>query len=399
MKKFIFLLIVLCYASCKSNEVTTARSFTNETDLTSYIDSCFAKSKVPGISLAALDENGVIFQRSFGYADIARRKKFTEETIINIASISKTVIAVAMMKAVDEGYVDLDEDINSYLPFKVVNPYHQDKKTTLRHLATHTSSIVDSEVYAKAYYFYDADKLKPSDLGKDFAEYFEYVKENDLIDDSVYLENVLSKDGPWYDEESFSKKAPGEEADYSNIAASLAALVIESATNMTYEDYTTQKIFEPLGMESSVWKIDERTEAKFAERYFDMKTKVPSYYLITKADGGLYTSVSDFSKYMQEMIKGYKGQGTILSEEGYKTMFSEQWREGEDQEYYSGIFWNLPRQGVFGHDGGDPGVTTRTSYNGEKRRSLIFFCNVEATKESMPDINKIWNAVGLYNFK
>lgn len=387
---------MLCYISCKTSKIPSF-NFSDQDELISYVDSCFAKSKIPGLSISVLDENGLIFGKSFGYSDLAANKKYSDETIINIASVSKTVIAVALMKAVEEGYVSLDEDINRYLPFRVNNPHHPRKKITLRQLATHTSSIIDSEVYAKAYYFYDAHNLKPSDLGEGFSDYIEIVRQNELIDDFEYLKNVLSKEGSWYDDNSFSKKAPGEESQYSNIAASLAALVIESATNVKYEDYTSKKIFEPLGMKSTVWKIDERTEPKFAERYFDMKTKVPPYYLITKADGGLYTSVSDFSKYMGEMVKGFKGEGTILTDVGYETMFSVQLK-GENSDK-GGIFWELPRPGVFLHDGSDPGVTTRVSYNGEKQRSLIFFCNVEATEESMPDIENIWNAIALFDWK
>lgn len=401
MKKIFFLLTLLCYISCKTNQIKTATyNFNNEQELIVHIDSCFAASQIPGLSYAVVDENGILFERSFGYSDISAGKVFTNETIINIASISKTIIAVAMMKAVEEGYVSLDEDINTYLPFKVNNPNHPNIKITLRQLATHTSSIQDSEVYHKSYYFYDAHKLKATELGDDYSFYYEYIKDNELIDDSEFLINVLSKDGKWYNEKSFSKRAPGVEAEYSNIAATLAAYVIECATKTKYEDYTAENIFNPLGMKSTTWEINEQTESKLSVRYFDMNTEVPPYALITKADGGLYTSISDFSKYMIEMIKGFKGQGSILSNEGYKTMLSAQLaQQDNDNRFNTGLFWDLPSHNIFGHDGGDPGVTTRTTYNGERQRGLIFFSNVEGTKVSGPGINKIWDAVALYDWK
>lgn len=401
MKKLIvLLLIVASYISCKTPDVSSEISnikFSDEAELIAYVDSIFQTSKLPGLSYTVLDENGIIFNRSFGYSDISANKKFSDETVLNIASISKTIIAVALMKAVDEGYVTLDEDINTYLPFKVSNPNHPNKKITLRQLSTHTSSILDTEVYAKAYYIYDAHKLKESDFGADFAENFKLLKDNDLIDDAEFLENVLSADGQWYDNNIFSSQAPGIESNYSNIGASLAAFVIECASKTKYEDYTAQKIFQPLGMTSTTWKIDNKTKANFAQRYYDLKTPVPPYYLITKADGGLYTSVNDFSKFMQEMIKGEQGKGTVLSDEGFETMFSVQLKINE--QLSGGIFWEFPYNKGFAHDGSDPGVTTRTSYNRERQRALIFFCNVEATEESMPGINKIWDAVALYDWK
>lgn len=400
MKNLFILLIALCYFSCKTNKIPTEvspRKFNNEKQLIAYVDSVFTQSKVPGLSYTVLDEDGPLFERSFGYSDIDAKKKFTKETILNIASISKTVIAVAMMKAVEEGFVSLDEDINSYLPFEVKNPKHPNSKITLRQLATHSSSIIDTEVYDKAYYFYDAHKIKAADLREEHAEYLELVKENKLIDDAEFLKNVLSKDGSWYDKSIFSEKAPGADYQYSNIAASLAAYVIECATKTKYEDYTAQKIFDPLDMRSTTWTIDEQSRSRFTNRYFDMNTIVPPYYLITKADGGLYTSVSDFSKYMQEMIRGSQGNGTILSDEGYDTMLSIQIQREDNHD--GGIFWELPYGKGFAHDGSDPGVTTRTSYNRERRRCLIFFCNVSATAESFEGIEKIWEAVALYNWK
>ena len=398
MKYFIILLSVLCYSSCMTNKIPTATyDFKNEAELIAHVDSCFIDAKIPGLSYAVVDENGILFERSFGYSDVANGKRFTNETVINIASISKTVIGVAMMKAVEEGYVSLDEDINTYLPFKVNNPNHPNLKITLRQLATHTSGILDSEVYHKSYYFYDAHKLNADDLGANYSSYIDYIKKNELIDDSEFLKNILSKDGKWYSVNSFSRKAPGAKPEYSNIAASLAAFVIECATKTKYEDYTTQKIFNPLGMSSTTWEIDEQTKPKFSIRYLDMNTEIPAYVLITKADGGLYTSVSDFSKYMQEMIKGFKGEGSILSDEGYKAIFSTQFARKDN--YNQGFFWELYSHNIFGHDGSDPGVTTRTTYNGNRQRGLIFFSNIEGTEESGPGIRKIWDAVALYNWK
>ena len=62
---------------------------------------------------------------------------------MNSASIRKTFTGVAMMQAVQEGKLSLDQDINTYLPFKVVNPSFPDTAITLRQLATHTSGITD----------------------------------------------------------------------------------------------------------------------------------------------------------------------------------------------------------------------------------------------------------------
>src|SRR6185436_9845830 len=83
-----------------------------------------------------------------------RTKPFTPNTIMNVGSIAKPFTGVALMRAVQEGKLSLDEDINAYLPFRVVNPYYPMEKITLRHLATHTSGITDQwSVYKNTYHF------------------------------------------------------------------------------------------------------------------------------------------------------------------------------------------------------------------------------------------------------
>jgi hypothetical protein len=78
----------------------------------------------------------------------AHSTPFTPGTIMNVGSIAKPITGVAMMRAVQEGRLSLDAEISTYLAFKVVNPHHPDAPITLRHLATHTSSITDRwEVY------------------------------------------------------------------------------------------------------------------------------------------------------------------------------------------------------------------------------------------------------------
>ena len=99
-----------------------------------------------------------------------RTRPFTPNTIMNVGSIAKPFTGVAMMRAVQEGKLSLDEDINTYLPFRVVNPHRPDEMITLRHLATHTSGITDRwEVYAGAYH-YGGDSPEP--LGRFLEQYF-----------------------------------------------------------------------------------------------------------------------------------------------------------------------------------------------------------------------------------
>lgn len=83
----------------------------------------------------------LVWTRGYGFADRERAVPFTQDTIMNIGSISKTITGAALMRAVQEGKLSLDGNINKYLPFKVANPSFPNEPITLRQLATHTSRV------------------------------------------------------------------------------------------------------------------------------------------------------------------------------------------------------------------------------------------------------------------
>ena len=124
-------------------------AFPTNAALDSLVAAQMAEAGIMGIGAAVIVNRQVAWMKGYGYADWQRTKPFTPTTIMNVGSIAKPFVGVAMMRAVQEGKLSLDADINTYLPFRVVNPYHPNEKITLRSLATHTSGITDRwEVYA-----------------------------------------------------------------------------------------------------------------------------------------------------------------------------------------------------------------------------------------------------------
>ena len=116
--------------------------------LDSLVTKQMADAGIMGLGAAVIVDRQVVWMKGYGFADRARARPFTPNTIMNVGSIAKPFVGVAMMRAVHEGKLSLDEDINTYLPFRVVNPHHPNERITLRHLATHSSSITDRwEVY------------------------------------------------------------------------------------------------------------------------------------------------------------------------------------------------------------------------------------------------------------
>jgi CubicO group peptidase (beta-lactamase class C family) len=130
------------------------RSQTVSDSLTAQLTSLQAQSLFPGFSVAIVRRDTVLYQQGFGLANIQTRAPYTPQTIQSVGSISKTFIGVSLMQCVERGLFTLDTPINELLPFRVVNPYFPADTIRVRHLATHTSGLVDYEpVYAQTYVF------------------------------------------------------------------------------------------------------------------------------------------------------------------------------------------------------------------------------------------------------
>ncbi|WP_025663957.1 serine hydrolase domain-containing protein [Aquimarina megaterium] len=387
MKKVISLLLLFVIFSCGIDDDILHTHI--------ELQKLYDESELAGLSVAIVDNRKVLYKNSFGYSDINKNRRYTNHTIQNIGSISKTFIALAVMKAVEQGKLDLDTNINTYLPFDVIHPFHPEKPITVRHLATHTSGITDREVYYKSYVFENPAQVDVSIYPEDYQPIVELIKTNVKIDESVFFENVLSASGPWYSQGSFTENAPGEKYDYSNIAAALAAFVVENATGISYENYTHKYIFDPLHMDATGWSFSDVNMQNHATLYYAKDFEVPRYSLVTKADGGLITSTSDFSKYLIEMMRGYKGKGKLLSAESYEEMFRLQSKYNEIKEAMGGIFWGINNNNTIEHTGGDPGIITACMFDPIKNRGYYLMTNTseEFNINIERSIEKIWNTL------
>ena len=203
---FIFIL------ACKQKEST----------LDQYINAEIASGEVPGIGISIIVEGDIIVSKGYGYADIENKIPFSDSTIMNIASISKTFIGVSIMHAVEKGLLNLEDDVNKFLSFKIVNPHQPDKVIKVKHLLGHRSSIIDEDKTYKASYYYGGDA--PTKLGE-------------------FLENYLAKGGTYYSKDNFLDKDPGSKHEYSNIGAGLAAHILESIMKKPFNLITRDLIF------------------------------------------------------------------------------------------------------------------------------------------------------------
>lgn len=361
--------------------------------LTKSLQGVYQRDSLPGLSVVLVNEKKIIYQQSFGYADIEQQIKYSTKSIQTIGSVSKTFAAIALMKAVELGYFDLDTEINTILPFKVVNPNAPDSQITVRQLANHTSGIVDNPAL-----FYDTYQFDTTLAGYSPVAYAKLKKLgfNQRINDcslARFLYDYLSEKGQYYTKQNFGLDAAGRSSSYSNIGSALAAYLVEIKSGMSYADFTRRYILRPLHMRHSSWFLNAKRLKRYARPYDDTFLSLPFYHLITYPDGGLRTNTADLSKYLMALLQGYQGKEKLLKKGSYTTMFTPQFSNESPPKGIrlinrnKGIFWNLYVNGTIGHDGDDPGVSSFLFFNPRTGLGGVFLSNTYiADKKSITDL-------------
>lgn len=353
---------------------TTATAATTQSDsLETSIRQHMAEAGIMGIGAAIIVDNRLAWSKGYGWADKARQRPFTPDTVMNIGSISKTVTGMAMMRAVQDGKLSLDADINAYLPFKIRNQFYPNASITLRQLATHTASLTDRWAVYQNTYYYNGDEPEA------------------LAD---FLRGYFTPGGAHYAIENFLNHMPGTHREYSNIGAALAGYIVERAVGEPLNSYTRRHFFEPLLMQNSSWSLSEIGENRHATLYIaqnELTTPIPLYRSTTYPDGGLRTSVSDLSKLFIALLNGGSYNGTrILDEAMVAEMLRFQYTDGNKpanvdlKEDNAGLFWstkfNVTR---IGHGGTDPGLKTEMLASLDKDVGLVLFSNTSLSGEAM----------------
>ncbi|MDJ1496154.1 serine hydrolase domain-containing protein [Cytophagaceae bacterium DM2B3-1] len=275
--------------------VLLAQNYRDSLDLA--LTKLSTEAKLPGLSVVIVNQDKIVYKKSLGWANRENKQPFTINTIENIGSVSKTFIAVALMKAIEKGYFTLETDINTILPFKVENPSFPNQPILIKHLVTHTSGIIDNDsIYHRSYLFRHTATIDPT--LQTFMHQYGYV--GGIQDTTLqgFLQNYLTPKGTLYTQKNFYPSSPGTRSSYSNIGSALLAYLIEVKAGMSFADFTQTNILKPLRMHHSSWFLEKPIQNQHATPYFTTEIAIPFYSLITYPDGGLRTSAQDLSNYV-----------------------------------------------------------------------------------------------------
>lgn len=235
-------LAAVAVSACGSRESNEATGDAG-VSLDTFVNQKLEEARLPGLSVAVVKGGKVVLLRQYGLADVPSARPVREDTAFFLASLSKSTTGVGAMKLVEAGKVSLDEDVSTYLPFKVRNPKYPTEKITLRHLMTHTSGIHETGVKLLSL-------SKPGDPTMTLRE---------------LLEPYLVPGGATYvDGESYLPQAPGAGFLYSNFGAALVGLVIERASGKPFATYMREEVFLPLGMPGTSFLLSDLDVSKVA---------------------------------------------------------------------------------------------------------------------------------------
>ncbi|MFB9329369.1 serine hydrolase domain-containing protein [Paenibacillus aurantiacus] len=345
--------------------------FTSPKDLDRFVEAKMNKSGMTGVSIALIEDNKLERVINYGEADAEKDKPVTDETMFQIASVSKTVTATAVMQLAEQGRIGLDDDINKYLPFHVAHPKFPDTPITFRMLLAHTSGIDNNwDVYESLYTLHEGGGDSPLSL-------------------ETFLSGFLVPGGKWYDEEkNYTKDRPGTTFAYSNIGYGLLGYLVEEVSGMPFPAYTQQYIFEPLGMTSTKWlHADVTDRSRLAIPYTAKNKPIVPHSFPTYPDGALKTTTTDFAKFYLAIMNGGRGgrgdHGSILTPSSIAEMFKPQADEGNQAlgwsyDVLNSIYLGGAAQGkTLGHNGSDPGVLAITAFNPDAKSGVIVFFNQE----------------------
>ncbi len=262
--------------------------------LDAFVPSSMARLHVPGVTFVAVKDGEVLTMRGFGYSDIEAGKGVDPAaTVFRAASVSKVFTGMAVMQLAEQGIVDLDEDVNTYIKgFRIPPTYPE--PITLRRLLTHTAG-------------FDERNLGMSEFGS----------------------RVYPRLGEYLAAELPPRIRPaGQEIQYSNHGVTLAGYVVECASGMPFADYVAEKILAPLGMECSDFRLTPDIEQRLSSSYQWRRgkyVKAPYVHINVTPAGALMTTAADMAKFMMANLAGGElGGARMLGAEYVEAMQTQQ---------------------------------------------------------------------------
>jgi CubicO group peptidase (beta-lactamase class C family) len=252
---------------------------------------------VPGASIAVINDYRVEWAKGYGVLEAGVERAVTPDTLFHAGSIAKTLSAAAALTLVEEGKLDLDENVNEKLVSWQVpeSAYTQQEKVTLRRLLSHSAGLTDgfTETGIECCYSTEGEAPKVS------------------IQQMLEAEPVTGLPRP-----ARVTQTPGTEYRYANLGYGIVQLLVDDTTQVPFARFMQDTVLDPLGMASSTFEqpLPEALSARAStEHDADSQPYVGKrHHFPILAAGGLWTTPSDLARFAIEIMRAYGGQSDKL---------------------------------------------------------------------------------------
>ena len=253
---------------------------------------------VPGVSIAVVEDGKIKWAKGYGIANTNNDHAVNENTLFQAGSISKPLAALSALKLVEEGKVDLDEDVNTYLKdWKIPDTdFTEEEKVTLRRLLTHTAGMT-----VHGFPGYQQTDTFPS---------ITTVLNGEGNTGAIYVDTI-----------------PGAIWRYSGGGYTVMEKLVEDISGFTLDEYMAKNILQPMEMGNSNYEqpLKDENQGNVSAAYDNEGNIIDGLWhnYPEQAAAGLWTTPTDLAKYcieIQEIIAG-KSDG-ILKQETVEMMLT-----------------------------------------------------------------------------
>lgn len=329
-----------------------------------FMDWLKDKIHYPGMQAGILHDGELVWKGNWGLASIEEGKPVNDSTVFRLLSVSKTFVGTAMMKLVEDGLIDLNGDINDYLPFDVINPYYPQSVATPKMVLSHTASL--------------ADYCAGSGPECNKVEYFG----DPQVSLHDYLESHFVPGGICYDDMSYYNEPPGTYCYYSNPGAALGGYIVESVAGKGFNEYCNDSIFSLLDMPTSRWYYSELDSDIVADMYLWNGSNYTYYGARSYAGyplGDLKSNVTQLANFVKMYINHGNYNGiTLLDSTTVEMMTTINDTVLPWSAPIGLIWWYEPYDNLWYHDGA---TGSCIAFNKDKKTGFVF-----------ADNSRIWSA-------
>lgn len=316
---------------------------------------------IPGISLAIVKDDKVIYAKGLGYKDFENKIAVTPDTQFAIGSSTKAFTALSVLMTQDEGKLSLDASPKTVLPYFKMYDAETDKNMTIRDLLTHSSGLNRTDIAMVSGRLTRAELIRVAGEAKPIGKL-------------------------------------REKFGYQNLMYATAGEVVAVAQKRPWEKFVPERIFKPLGMSNSNMSMKEMEKAKdrsFGYTYnFDTKEteKQPYRDLDQVAPAGsINSSANDMAKWVRFVLGGGTADGKrLVSEKSYAEWLKPQMKVNASGSVQYGLGWFIQKwngETVVQHGGNIDGFNALVAMIPEKKLGFVMLTNVSASplgSELMP---------------